>query len=236
MIVFLHGTNVRKLQQKSSTIIQTLRTKKPNASQITFDADLDVSLLESTLTSAGLFEENYIVAIKNITENKDLWKTASKLLKKMEESKHVYVWVEASKETAAIKKIKVHARKTEEHNAEAIEKPDSEVFNFLKIFFAKDAKGAWLWHTTHPHIDMSQLLNIMMWQIKAISLTVNARTPNESGLKPYVFNTSKGLLQKWSPQELAQLYTQCLTWSARGRQGEKNAHQFESYILSLGGK
>jgi DNA polymerase III delta subunit len=236
MIVFLHGTDALKLQKKAHTIIQSLRNKKPNVSVVAFNADVDSSMLESTLTSVGLFEDNYIVSIKNITEKKEIWKKVSTLLQEMQESSHVYVWVEITKETAAIKKIKKHAQKIENHNTQEMDTPREGVFDFLKIFFAKDAKGAWLWYTTHTNVDMVQLLNIIMWQIKSVSLAAKAKNHTESGLKPYVFNTSKNILKEWTPEDLATLYTQCLLWHAQSRQGEKVVQQFEAYILTLGEK
>lgn len=232
MIIFLHGTDTKKIQDKSQKIVDVLRTKKPNASFVRMNNENFDKEIDTVLSGSGLFESNYIVSIKNVSSDKELWKTVSKKLKDIQKSSHVFVWVEDGKETAAIKKIKLSVEKAEEHNSKEIKKEDEPIFAFLDLFFTKNNKDAWLWFVKNP-VDISQVLNLIMWQAKSIKLASISNSAVEAGLKPFVYSKSKRLASAWSDEKISELYVKCLDWQTRGRQGDNISAEFEKYLLCV---
>ena len=233
MIIFLYGTDVQKIQLKTNAILDSLRKKKPNASFVRIDDEQAVESIDATLSGSGLFESNYIVLMRNVTRDKDVWKEVSKKIKALQQSSHAYIWIEESEENASIKKIKEAAEKSEEHILKIAKDEQVQVFVFLDLFFARNAKDSWVWYQNNKDVDLSQILNLIMWQIKSVVVADNSRDAAQAKLKPFVFSKAKKIASLWSSDELSQLFIKCIEWQTRARQGEDVAPEFEKYMLCV---
>jgi DNA polymerase III delta subunit len=162
MFYFLHGDDSRAIADKANAIVAELLKKKPDASFFTLnDENWSDAAVDEYVGGQGLFENKYIVLVKNIfsgdgasAADKKARKEA--FLEKIEafaESPNVFIVAEGSTDKASLKKIEKYAQKVQEfsgkgHDADGMmgaagktspRKGDAAGF---KIFDLADALGA----------------------------------------------------------------------------------------------
>ena len=73
MLYLLHGTDSRKSREKLHSLVESMLSKKPNASDFRMDDEnFSEARLEEFIGSSGLFESKYIVVADKLLEKKEI--------------------------------------------------------------------------------------------------------------------------------------------------------------------
>ena len=113
MLYVFYGTDVSKSREKAHYLVDSLRTKKPDASYVPITADnWNALTIEENLGGQGLFSSKYIVFLDRVTENAVAKEEVVDFLPAMNESSNIFVILEG--------KVIVELKKAIEKSAEKV--------------------------------------------------------------------------------------------------------------------
>lgn len=250
MFYFLYGENSRAVTDKANSLVADLLKKKPDASFFTLtDENWNDAVVQEYVASQGLFENKYIVLVKNIFSRDGISAADKKarkeaFLEKVEDfalSQNIFIVTEGATDKASLKKIEKHAQKVQEFTDEkgvgvdAAKNKSGQSGDTFKIFDLADALGARnkrsLWALYRQAIDAGkvpeEIHGILFWQAKSMVLAARTRTASEAGLNPFVFGKAQSYAQNFSPAELDAVLEQLVTIYHDAHRG---IHDFETAL------
>lgn len=209
MIYFFYGNDVQKIRSKKHSLISSLVSKKPEVSILKAGKDdFSEEFLKQILNTQGLFENVYIVSLHNVFDM-DLLNMETPYLEELQKSKHIVVWSEDNFDEEKLSHVELFIQKTQKYNNSKVKekKIAPNLFNFAETVFTKTLKDSWgeYCKLISEGIDANDLVNILLWQIKVVNQTEAISNPQESGLKPFVFNKGKNIAHKHSKEELRKM-------------------------------
>jgi DNA polymerase III delta subunit len=218
MLYIFYGSEIDKSREKAHTLLNSLRTKKPDAAYIKVESDeWDTELVRSHIESQGLFSNKYIVFLDRVSERPEARDGLLELLPDMKESPNIFIVLEGA--------VKAELKKTFDKHAEKVvesEKPASSKFEAKKefnIFALADALGSRdafkSWSIYRAAVDSGMeaeaILGTLFWQVKSLKLAQNASSAAETGLNPFVFSKSKKYSGNFSKEEIDALMNKLIT-------------------------
>ncbi|MES2216092.1 MAG: hypothetical protein V4481_02240 [Patescibacteria group bacterium] len=247
MLYIFHGSEIDKSREKAHALLNSLRTKKPDAAFIKVEADQwDAEMIKSHLESQGLFSNKYIVFLDRVTEKTEARDEFLDLLPEMKESPNIFIVLEAS--------VKADLKKAFDKNAEKVmesEKPaaakswgtdgsakkDFNVFALADALGSRDAFRSWVIYreAVDNGLEAEAILGTLFWQVKSMVLSQNAGSAGESGLNPFVFSKSKRYAGNFSESELQGLMEELITIYHDAHRGMLDAElSTERLMLGIG--
>jgi DNA polymerase III delta subunit len=187
MLYFIYGTDGDKVREKANGLAESLLKKKPDASLFELNDETWSGDKVNELTlSQGLFEQKYIVLLKNIFSTKQNKEDFIDRLEAFKESTNIFISAEGKVDAASLKKIEKHAEKVQEYEAKAVaEKEEFNNFALANALGVKDKKNLWvLYHEAKAAgaVD-EQLAGLLFWKIKSMILSGGSPKWNVSELK-----------------------------------------------------
>ncbi len=239
MIYFYYGQDKAALYKKASKLFESLRTKKPDASFITFDADnFSLSTLEELTGSQGLFEKKIVALIRNVISegNKDFEKSVISKVSDAAKSENIVIWIESDLSKEALSSFKKNAEKSDiEEEKKEKKKSEDNVFALAEAFGRRDKKTLWtLFLKAIEKSEAEAIHGMLFWQIKAIALAHTAKTAAEADLNPFVFGKAKTFTKNYSESEIKKISSDFVKMyhDAHRGMGELSV-ALEKFILSL---
>jgi hypothetical protein len=121
MLYVFHGPDIESGLKKARTLIDSLRTKRPDAAFETIDAEhWNSSILEGHLGGQGLFSNKYIVFLNRVTENAEAKEQLADFAQVMNESENIFIVLEGKILADLKKKFEKYAEKVVENVYRAI--------------------------------------------------------------------------------------------------------------------
>ena len=246
MFYFLHGENSRAVADKANSLVAELLKKKPDASFFTLtDENWTEDVIQEYLVSQGLFENKYIVLVKNIFSGDGASAAEKKARKEVflervvefAESPNVFIVAEGTVDKVSLKKIEKHAQKVQEFLGEEKKigvKGKSGADSF-KIFDLADALGSRdkknLWRLYRQAVDAGkvpeEIHGILFWQVKNMVLATRTKIATEAGLNPFVFSKAKAYAVNFSGPELRAILADLV---AIYHDAHRGVHDFETSL------
>lgn len=228
MIYLLHGEDVEKARTKAHELVDTLRTKKPDASFFKIEAtQFSAEKLDELINSQGLFESKYIVLLDRVFENKEAKEQLIDSRKELAESPHIFIFLEGKVDKATLTKLEKVAAKTQVFEmggraggfggksrqfavGEAGGQFSIGEFNIFALGDAlgrRDKKELWFLYSKAALRDIpaEEIHGILFWAWKSMVLAATSKDAAEAGISPYVFQKSSGFAKNFSEDELAAL-------------------------------
>jgi DNA polymerase III delta subunit len=227
MLYIFHGSETDRSREKAHSLINSLRTKKPDAAFIRIEADQwNAEMVKSHLESQGLFSNKYIVFLNRISEKTEARDEMTDLLPDMKESPNIFIVLEGEVKADLRKAFDKNAEKVVESEKAAKEKSFSTKKDF-NVFALGDAVGsrvafkAWSLYreAVDGGIEAENILGTLFWQVKSMTLAHNASSAGETGLNPFVFSKSKKYAGNYTESELQKLLTDLIVLYHDGHRG-----------------
>lgn len=234
MIYFFHGSDTKKVKEKASSLLFSLRAKKPDAEVFVLDgAAATKEILAEFAGGQGLFERKYIVRLNDVLETAEGKEVALGMFKELASSENIFLIVEGALDKKTIGAVGKYAEKTQEHVKEKEEKKAAfNVFLLGDAFGARDKKKVWVLYRNAIDAGLApeEIHGTLFWQVKSMLLAKEAKTAAEAGLNPFVFGKSARYAKNFSDDELKKISARLVTLyhdSHRGLVGfEEGLEQF----------
>ena len=237
MLYFIYGSDTIASFEKAKTLLDSMQKKRPNAALFKLNTEnWNNATLQELVEGQGLFDNKYIVMISRVLEQKEISGVVLEMLEEIKESPHVFIWVEEDVDAKTLKQVEKHAEKVQE--CVAREKSGKPVFNIFALTDAlgnRDKKKLWiLYQEALEQSAPEEIHGTLMWQMKSMMLALKAKTPADSGLKPFVYTKSKRFAANFEPAELQSLSFSLATLPAEIRRGNGEFDlELEKFILAL---
>lgn len=209
MIYLLHGTDTIKARKKLHTLLDSMFTKKPDASYARVSVEnFDESKIDEFIGSQGLFENKYIIVFDNLFADKEVKEKILKKLKEISKSQNIFIFLEEKLNKTELNRFEKYAEKIQKIDAtqslSASGRKKFDIFSLTDAFGKRDKKQLWVLYQKAKlnNISDEEVHGILFWQVKSMILSLNAKDAKESGLNPFAFRKSLGFLKNYSESEL----------------------------------
>lgn len=225
MLYIFHGSDIDKSRDKAHSLLNSLRTKKPDAAYIKIEAgEWNAEMVKSHLEGQGLFSNKYIVFLDRVTEKTDARDELLDILPDMKSSANIFIILEAE--------VKAEFKKSFDKNAEKVvesevavksvsSKKPFDVFALSDALGSRDAFKTWALYrqAVDSGIEAENIIGTLFWQVKSIMLAKNTSSAGESGLNPFVYGKAKKYASNFSDGELYKLMTDFIVLYHDGHRG-----------------
>jgi DNA polymerase III delta subunit len=177
MLYVFYGTDTAQAGAKARALVESLRTKRPDAAYEKIDGDTwDPMIVQGHLGGQGLFSNKYIVFIDRVTENKSAKEELADYIPAMQESPNIFILYEGKLLTELKKVIEKHAEKI----VVVDEKKTASSFfgggDGPNIFALADAVGkreavrAWTLYrqAVDGGIESEAIIGMLFWKAKSV--------------------------------------------------------------------
>lgn len=240
MIYLLYGSDTNKSRTKLHELVASLLKKKPDASHVRItDEDFDEARLDENIGGMGLFSSKTIVELDNVFRNKEAKPVVLDRIKDIAESENVFVILEGELLAGEVKKFEKYAEKVQEFTSQddtRAARKDFNIFSITDAFGKRDRKQMWVLYTKakRKNISDEEIHGILFWQMKAFFQTMQASTPKEAGLNPFVYQKSQGYLRNFKPEELQSISSRLVSIYHNARRGITDFDiALEKFILEV---
>ncbi len=231
MLYVFHGTQISKSIEKAHALIDSLRTKRPDAFYVKIESDgWRNMIIEEHLGGQGLFSNKYIIFLDRVTENSEAKEILASFVPAMQESANIFIVSEC--------KINAELKKTFDKNADKVVISDEAKVPFVygkssaskndfNIFTLADAVGgrekmkAWMIYreAIKNGLEAESILGTLFWQVKSMIIATNSKSAVDAGLKPFVYEKSKKHAKNYSKEELNNLLENIIVLYHDGHRG-----------------
>lgn len=242
MLYIFYGGDTHKARTKANELIKALREKKPEAGFFRFESNnINSDEMEHLTAARGLFENNYIVLLDNILEERDNAELLKNYASYIKEAEHIFILLESDAGADSIKKIEKQADSVKyfKEAGAGVKEKNKEQFNIFDMADAlgkRDRKKLWimLQEARGYEVSPEEMFGILFWQIKNILLVRSANTAEEVGMKPFPFKKAKSFSKNFTTEELERLASELLYKYHQSRAGAGEADiELERFILNI---
>ncbi len=223
MLYIFYGTDHKKSGDKARALVDSLRTKKPDASFVEINSDnWNPVLIEENIGGQGLFSNKYIIFLNRVGTDDERIEKMVDMMKAMQESANIFIVSEG--------KIKADLKKAFEKYGEKVivsDELEKKIGREFNIFSLADAIGAReqfrSWNIYREAVDSGleseSILGTIFWQLKSMVVASKAKSAGEAGLNPFVFSKAKKACGNYKEEELRDLLTQSIVLYHDGHRG-----------------
>ena len=240
MLYVFHGSDTHAALTKATTLVASLRVKKPDASYVRVEAgQWTSSIIEEHLGGQGLFSNKYIIFLDRVTENIEAKEQLPEFIEAIQESSNIFILLETKLNAELKKAVEKHAEKVVEcgkeekvgayaggaggaNSGSGFGKSDeSNVFALADAFGSRDRFKAWslFRQAIDAGVQPENISGTLFWQMKSMMLAREANSAGEAGVSPFVFSKAKKHAGNYSGEELQNLVTSLITIYHEGHRG-----------------
>lgn len=237
MLYFIHGSDYLKVLEKSKNLVDSMLSKKPDASLFRLNSEnWSPNSLQELVQGQGLFENKYIVTMSRLLEEKEIADFAVSVLGEISESPNIFIWTEESVDKKTLAKIEKYAEKVQIFEKKTLaQKADFNIFSLGDSLLSRDKKQLWILYQEALRVFAPEEIHgTLFWQVKSAVLASKAKDADDSGLKPFVYSKSKRAGLKYSPAELDNLSSSLVRIYHEARRGKTELEVgLEKFVLGL---
>ncbi|QQR82223.1 hypothetical protein IPJ70_02995 [Candidatus Campbellbacteria bacterium] len=234
MLYVLHGTDRKKVRERSHEILSALALKRPHAQVFRLvDEGATPDRLRELVESKGLFEEKYIVIVEFALGIEAFSDAVVKLAQALAESEHIFVILEEKLSTPLRKALEEHATKVQVFDVPKEEEKKFNAFAIADACARRDKKNAWvlLQQAFREGKASEEIHGIIWWQFKTLALVEMGDT---EGMKSFSITKARSALTRFSHEELHKLTHELVTlYHEARRDGPPLEIALEKWILAL---
>lgn len=238
MLYLFHGIDIDKARRKRTATCAALLAKAPDALVIRVGAqDVTPALLESLAHAQGLFSRRQIVFLDHVFSDLGSRDMVLKHLDALAASENMLLALEGFLSATALKPILVHTEKSEVFSGKDEKKgPSFDVFSLADALGRKDKKVLWTLYQEAQRHDLApeEMHGVFFWKVKTMLLAQKTKSPEESGLSPFVFKKALAHARTFGTKELMNLSQKLMTLYHDARRGRSELSTgLERLILEL---
>jgi hypothetical protein len=236
MIYFLYG-DPNKIFAKSNALIETLLKKNSEATFFKLDAynfyDFNIDEL---IGGRSLFTGKQIIYLKRVFENGEISDSLIKKIKEISSSENIFIIAEEKLKKPIFNKIEKKSEKVQEFEIKKTTfKKEQNIFDMTNALGERDVKKLWsLYQEKIKTVRPEEIHGILWWQMKSILSASKSGNPNDSGLKPFVYQKATTYSKKYTQKELEEKSNELISMVHKYRRsGLDLSFALERFILSI---
>ncbi len=204
------------------------------AVRITADTYERGMLIHSVQTHSLFDEVHGPVVLDFLSEDEVALEDVADMLREMQESERVFVFLDQKPKAALEKKLRAHATAYREHT-EGVKKESFSTFTLADALARKDKKSLWvlLQRARMAGVSAEEIAGVLFWQLKTLMLAARTRSATEAGVSEYPYKKAKAALKDFSPREIERLSEALLTVYHRGHAESDMELGLERFVLTL---
>lgn len=222
MIYLFYGTDRNKALSKALSIIETKIEQKPDAVVFKVDAfTVNKNLLIELSGSQGLFEQKYIVHLKDVLSDEVSKEVVFSFLKDLKESDNIFIITDGSLLKKDLVKLEKHTEKMWEHVLKEKIEVKENIFSITNYLLVRDKKNLWIeYQKLRKTFAPEEIHGTLFWCFKNMLLAAKSKDIQETGLKPFVYSNSKKASLKFSLEEMEMKFWELTKLLGDSRRGE----------------
>lgn len=249
MLYILYG-DAKKCFEKSEQMIETMLSKKPDATILKINSDNVLSAdLNNLINSQALFAQKNIITLARCLEEDNFTERVILNLKKIADSQNIFIFVEPDINDKTLKKIEKYAEKVQElksinsdtkiaNGSRIIKNSGKNINNFViaDSLGERNIKKLWKLFTEAVREETSteEIFGILWWQVKSMILASKTKTAHDAGMKDFPYNKSKRFAKNFTQAELSKLADSMMQIYHDSRRGGSELEiRLEKLILNL---
>ena len=224
MLYLIHGTNIKKIQDQTQNIVETLKAKREFAQVFHVHADtFEVQDFEGITSSQGLFFDKHVLVCRELLQaKKEIKDYIVKHIKEYVESSHIYLFVEEDLDQKTVDAITKHegVKVKEFTGGGIVEKEDlsKRAFPIVQTYaellsIPPEKRTPVQKYRAWQAVDSIRVLNVapeeffgvLWWKYKTIIQALRSQTQKESGLAPYSYTQAKKLADTYGSRAVTDL-------------------------------
>lgn len=237
MLFVVIGNDVPKRSQYTEKLLSTLKKKRQDAEFFEIDEfSFSEEQLKELLASQGLFERKTIVYLKDLLSEKEIRKIIAGYAPQLQSSENAFVLTGDSLDAPTKKKFEKNSFELVDFSEKGKKTQEFNVFSLSEAVASRDSLRAWLLlhEALRAGLEPENIQGVLFWQIKSLLLAKSSSSAEEAGLKPFVYSKSKKHAERFSEEELDQLFETTLRAYHLAHEGEVTLEEeLERICLSL---
>lgn len=247
MIYFYYGIDSESARKKAQVTVDSLISKKPDATVIKIgEEDLSENRISELTGGQSLFAQKYIVYFHDTFANKENKENILKNIKEIAKSENIFIFAEGKIDKAGLTKIEKVAEKVQEFikSEKSLNKKEKlaligekiDFFEFADALGRRDKKGLWVLYqdALAEQVPAEEVHGIFFWEVKSMLLAKKCKTAEESGMKPYPFQKSREHARNYKDGELEKISGDLISMYHEAHSGNIDFHvALEKLILTL---
>ncbi len=226
MLYVFYGTDVSKSSAKALSLVESLRTKRPDAAFARLEAkDWDIAVVQEHLGGQGLFSNKYIILLDRLSESADAKEALADYIPAFQESPNIFIALEGKLNAELKKAFEKHAEKSVISDIPAeskgFGKGDFNIFALADALGTRDALKSWKIYrdAIENGIEPENIVGTLFWQAKSMVLSRDAGSASEAGVSPFVFTKAKKYAGNYSKEEMDRLVADLIILYHNGHRG-----------------
>lgn len=238
MLYIYYGTDQKKVADKARVLVDSLRSKKPDASFVEINSDnWTPSIIDEHVGGQGLFSNKYIVYINRVCNNEEKLENILEKLDLMKESTNIFIVSEGKINAECKKKFDKYGDKVVVYDeSEEIVKKEFNIFALADAIGNRDSMKAWAIYRQALDNDLEpeSILGTIFWQIKSMAVAGGAKTAGEAGLNPFVYSKARKGYSLYGEERLSELLKKVIVLYHDGHRGLVDLELgIEKLVLSI---
>lgn len=236
MLYLFYGTDRNAALKKALDIISKKVSEKTDAVVFKIDSsNLSSQTLSQMCGSQGLFEQKYIVHLKDTLQEEEGKGVVFKFLKEIQESENVFIMTEGKLLKPDFTKIEKYTEKSWVCELKDKEGQKENIFAITNHLLARDKKNLWIEFQKLKNIfAVEEIHGTLFWAFKNILIASKTKSATEAGLKPFVYSNAKRAAAKFSQDELEEKFWNLTKILGDSRRGEGDLEVLlERWVLEL---
>jgi DNA polymerase III delta subunit len=236
MLYVYHGTNTTKIANQATTLVASLKKRRPDAEVFSFEGEtLRGADLEALVAAQGLFVQRSIVVIRESFAVEASREVVLPQLERLAASENIFIVVEGKLAAAHKRSLEKHAEKVEEHTT-ATKEQAFNVFALAGHLGERSRQKLWIGYqeALRAGIEPESIYGTLMWTLRGMLAASRTESAAEAGMKDYPYRSAKGNARNYTPEELTTLSRNLLRVYHEARRG---AFEFrvglERWLLSI---
>ena len=232
MLTIFFGTDVVGVRTKAHAYIDARTADGCTVETITREG-FAPGLFASLGGGTSLFGGNSVYAIDTPSEDEAMLTEFLGTAGLLAASPHIFVVIENALTTEAVEELKRTAELVE---VKAGKKESFNPFALADALLRKDKKTLWILLTSawRNGFSSEEIIGTLFWQLKVLRLVARTKSPEEAGLKPFVYQKAKRALTTFKAGETDTLSEKLLTLYHDGHAGKRDINlALERWVLSL---
>jgi DNA polymerase III delta subunit len=236
MLYLFYGSDRNKALTSALNIIEKKIQDKPDAVVFKIDqTNFSKEVLVEMCGGRGLFEQKYIVHIKDVCDDEVGQETLFAFLKELKESENIFILTEGDLNKKEIIKLEKFADKVWNHEAKKKIEKEENIFAITNYLLARDKKNLWIEYQKLKNVFAAEEIHgTLFWAFKNIMIASKTKSASEAGLKPFVYSNSKRAVAKFSQEELDEKFWHLTKLLGDSRRGEGELEiLLEKWVLGV---
>lgn len=233
MLYSFYGSDIGRVRTSALKKLAELRSGGSEVTVLPSD-ESSQPMLKDALGAASLFGEVGVYLLDTPSESEEYFESVFALVPDMNASSNTFVLIEGALKAAVVKTLEKNSTKTEKYDAGP--KKEFNVFGMSDALASRDKKTLWilLQDAWRDGRTTEELIGTLSWQLKVLRLAEVAKSADEAGQKPFVFDKAKRALKNFKPGEISSLSRSLVLLYHEGHGGARNIdHALEAWVLGL---